>query len=366
MTKKIFLILIILIGLFLNNLAFAALVTCDPALPAGPGSCDLCALFETIQNVVNFLIGLAFSIVTIMLVYGGIRMYFSGDNPNNRKTAVNVVINAVIGLVIVLTSWVIINTVITFLAKPGSAPTFWTQINCTSSELVGESEKPEKPEKCVENEKKCDGSTVIKCINGEWKEEEVCTAIGVVLRTCENGECVFLESGCQYQRPNDPYRYACRDKCENGETPTSYICDIASEVLQVCCKSAQPVICTDGQTRCSTDASKCTNQTEAGRFEEICVNNSWQFNQCCEEGCGPLYTGSGSICHHSQVTIGSPMEEGNPCANIGETYCINSFIGGYLLKCNESSVWEKIDCPGLCGCRDNNYECKVPSPIICN
>lgn len=135
MIKKSFLIiLIIAISLLLNNgQAFAALVTCDPEKPAGAGSCDLCALFQTIQNVVNFLIGAAFSMVTIMLIYGGISMYFSGGNPENTKKATKVLINAVIGLVIVLTSWMVINTIITFLAKPGSPPTFWTQIKCTPS-----------------------------------------------------------------------------------------------------------------------------------------------------------------------------------------------------------------------------------------
>ena len=187
MTKKIFLILIILISLFLNSdYAFAALVTCDPEIPAGLGSCDLCALFETIQNVVNFLIRLAFSIVAIMLVYGGIRMYFSGDNPNNRKTATKVFINAVIGLVIVLTSWVVINTIITFLAKPGSPPTFWTQLVCTPGELIKE------PEKCTENEIKCDGYyNVMKCKNGVWEITEECD--GKHNKICQNGECVKIE-----------------------------------------------------------------------------------------------------------------------------------------------------------------------------
>jgi len=245
MTKKIFLILIILIGLFLNNQAFAALVTCDPALPAGPGSCDLCALFETIQNVVNFLIGLAFSITNIMLVYGGIRMYFSGDNPGNRKTATNIVINAVIGLVIVLTSWVIINTIITFLAKPGSPPTFWTQLNCTPSELV------EEPEECTENEIKCDGYyNITKCKNGVWEIIEECD--GRDQKMCQNGECVKIE-----------------------------------------------------------------------------------------------------------------IKEGGHCDNKGQIQCINGapFQPGYILKCSNSNVWEKIeDCKSVCHCR-NNTECKESSPF---
>jgi len=68
-----------------------------------------------------------------MLVYGGIRMYFSGGSPENTKKATKVMINAVIGLVIVLTSWIVVNTIITFLAKPGSPPTFWTKLDCTPS-----------------------------------------------------------------------------------------------------------------------------------------------------------------------------------------------------------------------------------------
>ena len=188
MIKKSFLIiLIIAISLLLNNgQAFAALVTCDPEKPAGAGSCDLCALFQTIQNVVNFLIGAAFSMVTIMLMYGGISMYFSGSNPENTKKATKVLINAVIGLVIVLTSWVIINTIITFLAKPGSPPTFWTQLVCTPGELIKE------PEKCTENEIKCDGYyNVTKCKDGVWEIIEECD--GRNQEICQNGKCVKIE-----------------------------------------------------------------------------------------------------------------------------------------------------------------------------
>ncbi len=249
MTKNIFLILIILISLFLNsNYAFAALVTCDPEKPAGRGSCDLCALFETIQNVVNFLIRLAFSIVAIMLVYGGIRMYFSGDNPNNRKTATKVFINAVIGLVIVLTSWVVINTIITFLAKPGSPPTFWTQLVCTPGELIKE------PEKCTENEIKCDGYyNVTKCKDGVWEIIEECD--GRNQEICQNGKCVKIE-----------------------------------------------------------------------------------------------------------------IKEGGHCNNKGQIQCVNggNLQPGYILKCSNSNIWEKIeDCEGVCHCRTNT-ECKVRGFIFCN
>ncbi len=249
MTKNIFLILIILISLFLNsNYAFAALVTCDPEKPAGRGSCDLCALFETIQNVVNFLIRLAFSIVAIMLVYGGIRMYFSGDNPNNRKTATKVFINAVIGLVIVLTSWVVINTIITFLAKPGSPPTFWTQLVCTPGELIKE------PEKCTENEIKCDGYyNVTKCKDGAWEKIEECD--GRNQEICQNGKCVKIE-----------------------------------------------------------------------------------------------------------------IKEGGHCNNKGQIQCVNggTLQPGYILKCSNSNIWEKIeDCEGVCHCRTNT-ECKVRGYIFCN
>ena len=312
MTKKLLLIvLIISIGLSLNyNQALAALVTCDPAKPAGAGSCDLCALFETIQNVVNFLIELAFAVVIIMSIYGGIRMYFSGSNPSSRQAAIKVITNAIIGLVIVLTSWIIVNTIITFLAKPGSAPTFWTKINCSPSEMTGESTEPTKPEEsqkpeCTENEKKCDGFSVLKCINGKWETEKVCESIRGFQQTCKNGECVFPEPACNYQRPNDPYRYYCDEKCNHnpGDTATNDFCGLKDGTFQVCCKSAQPFTCTDNQTRCNTDISKCTNQTEPGRFEEICVNGSWQFNQCCKEGCADIPTGSGSICYQDPVII---------------------------------------------------------------
>ena len=183
-----------------------------------------------------------------MLVYGGIRMYFSGDNPNNRKTATKVFINAVIGLVIVLTSWVVINTIITFLAKPGSPPTFWTQLVCTPGELIKE------PEKCTENEIKCDGYyNVTKCKDGAWERIEECD--GRNQEICQNGKCVKIE-----------------------------------------------------------------------------------------------------------------IKEGGHCNNKGQIQCVNggTLQPGYILKCSNSNIWEKIeDCEGVCHCRTNT-ECKVRGYIFCN
>jgi len=129
--RKKFLLLIISSLLFalLAPLANAGLVQC---VVSGPNSvlCNFCQLLATIQATLNFIMGLAFLGAVILIAVNGIRMYFTGGNPSKVKDAFQNIVKVVVGLVIVITAWVIINTVVVFLARPGSPPTFWNNISC--------------------------------------------------------------------------------------------------------------------------------------------------------------------------------------------------------------------------------------------
>ena len=66
-------------------------------------------VFTTVVNVLLFVIG---AISVIMLIYGGIRYTTSGGNANNVTAAKNTIMYAIIGLVIAIFAFAIVNWVV--------------------------------------------------------------------------------------------------------------------------------------------------------------------------------------------------------------------------------------------------------------
>ena len=82
--------------------------------PAGTTPCSsLCDLINTFINIVYFLMSIAIFVITpIMFVWGGIMIMISGANPEMLGTGKKILTGAVIGLVIVLCSYLLISTVL--------------------------------------------------------------------------------------------------------------------------------------------------------------------------------------------------------------------------------------------------------------
>ena len=66
-------------------------------------------VFPTIVNVLLFIIG---AVSVIMLIYGGIRYTTSGGNANSVTAAKNTIMYAIIGLVIAIFAFAIVNFVV--------------------------------------------------------------------------------------------------------------------------------------------------------------------------------------------------------------------------------------------------------------
>lgn len=75
--------------------------------------CTIDVLAETGANALNALIAITIVVVVFVLIYGAIRLITSAGSPENRKTAKTIMTNSVVGLVVVLAAWVIINTFFT-------------------------------------------------------------------------------------------------------------------------------------------------------------------------------------------------------------------------------------------------------------
>lgn len=101
--------------------------------PIVPEVCRTCAcgfggVLAIIQNVVNFIIGIAIIFATIIMVWAGGLYILSAANPESRSTANKMLINAVIGLLIVLSAWLIVDFVMKTLYDNGSEFGPWNSI----------------------------------------------------------------------------------------------------------------------------------------------------------------------------------------------------------------------------------------------
>ena len=66
-------------------------------------------IFSTITNVLLFLLG---AISVIMIIVGGLRYVISGGNSNNVTAAKNTILYAIVGVIIAMLSYAIINFVL--------------------------------------------------------------------------------------------------------------------------------------------------------------------------------------------------------------------------------------------------------------
>jgi zinc transporter ZupT len=101
---------------------------------AGGGStptdkCGLCDALIVASNIVQFLFQVAFPLTVGFIVYGAIRMMVSGASGEKIEEGKEIIKNAVLGLVIVLCSWLIVSEFLHLLSGNGvNIP--WATITC--------------------------------------------------------------------------------------------------------------------------------------------------------------------------------------------------------------------------------------------
>ena len=71
---------------------------------------DVNVVIKNVTNIMFFIIG---AVSVIMLIYGGIRYTTSGGNANSVTAAKNTVIYSIVGLVISILAYAIVNFVVT-------------------------------------------------------------------------------------------------------------------------------------------------------------------------------------------------------------------------------------------------------------
>ncbi len=107
----------------------AGLVPCG-----GPGEnpCTLCHFFVMLNNIIRFVMTvLVPTVAVLMLVIGGVLFFFAGAKPATLMQAKGVITSVIIGLLIIFSAWIIVNTVLS-MSGIISTPSIlqWYEINC--------------------------------------------------------------------------------------------------------------------------------------------------------------------------------------------------------------------------------------------
>lgn len=129
-TMKGFLLVMILL---LPQLALGAdpggLVTCTGA------DCNLCTFILMVGVIINWLFGFLVLAAVLVLVFAGFKLVVSAGNPSAMEDAKKMATNVVIGLVIVMSAWLIVDTMMKALLDPnledGSGKKFgpWNELS---------------------------------------------------------------------------------------------------------------------------------------------------------------------------------------------------------------------------------------------
>jgi hypothetical protein len=92
------------------------------------GGCTLCDGIKVTQNIIQMLFELAIPVATAMIAWGAFVFMTAGGSDERVKKGRQIMTSAVIGLVVVLGAWIIINTMLHLLTGQANFP--WNTVRC--------------------------------------------------------------------------------------------------------------------------------------------------------------------------------------------------------------------------------------------
>lgn len=97
----------------------------------GPGqpSCNICHLTKLAENVIEFIVKMAFVIAALLFAAAGFLFFTAGANEGNVTKARSIFTNVLVGIIIILTAWLVIDILLQTLTGQGVNP--FTRILCS-------------------------------------------------------------------------------------------------------------------------------------------------------------------------------------------------------------------------------------------
>ena len=111
-------------------------------IPCEGSGCSFCDFAVLGNNILNWLIGILMVVFAIIVTAAGFGLVTSAGNPEAKTKAKQRMTNAIIGLLIVLAAWLIIDTLMRAVLRGGEGEvgsTPWSTIECTPQTTVNSS-----------------------------------------------------------------------------------------------------------------------------------------------------------------------------------------------------------------------------------
>ncbi|NQV93088.1 hypothetical protein HQ403_01155 [Candidatus Kaiserbacteria bacterium] len=118
------------------NASYAAepLVQCGGT---GQLECSLCELAKLAERVINFIVQVSFVIAALLFAIAGAFYFTAGGDPGRVSSAHKILKDTVIGIIIILTAWLVVNVILAALTKEGGLNPF-TSVLCQNREHANE------------------------------------------------------------------------------------------------------------------------------------------------------------------------------------------------------------------------------------
>jgi hypothetical protein len=206
------LLLALLVIVLVPHGAFAAVSDfLGPIIPKGSGTSDLqtCAAgwqgaVLVLNNLVKFVISFGFVVAVLTIAYAGFLLVINPAMPESRSTAKSLLINAAIGIALMLGAWLLVNTILVALTGGERNIGYFTgflsggdmciPITTATGNTLGAGSGGgglsgvggcSVGQTCSETTKTC-GPAQAKCGDATCAENQVCSADG---KSCETKAC---------------------------------------------------------------------------------------------------------------------------------------------------------------------------------
>lgn len=127
--RLLILTLLILPFFFIPETSFAQL----PLVPCNGPDCGTCQLVQLGNNIITWLVSVMAVVCAIVIVFAGFKMVTSSGNSGEISKAKEMISNTLIGFVILLAAWLIVDTVMKMFVNEGTLGRPWAEIECISA-----------------------------------------------------------------------------------------------------------------------------------------------------------------------------------------------------------------------------------------
>lgn len=125
-------------GLFLIGVQILflvpTLVSAQGFVPCSGTDCTFCDFADMANTILVWLIGFMFIIFAIIMLMAGFGLVTSGGNPSAKSAAKDKFMNAIVGLIIVLSAWLIVDTIMrgVLADRDGTIDGWgpWSEVRC--------------------------------------------------------------------------------------------------------------------------------------------------------------------------------------------------------------------------------------------